>query len=193
MRRRPAYSIAESLREGAALVHSSRRRKSQAAGAGVMAGSKAGSAKCAARERRSHRHVSPKRLVSPEPFTRPSSRRRGVYPGGLAGRPARVPPRGSSPCSSAGRPVGRPDSGEPPRTRRAGAVHPEVLRRQERSNVRPCWNRAVAGILTGPSGCVTQRGCEDPQNASGNNDLHAPRQCASWVSSRTSRIDALTD
>ena len=34
-------------------------------GAGVMAGSKAGSAKCAARERRTHRHVSLKRLVSP--------------------------------------------------------------------------------------------------------------------------------
>ena len=71
MRRRAAYSMAESSREGAALVHSSRLRMSQAAGAGVMAGSKAGSAKCAARERRSHRHVSPKRLVSPEPFAPP--------------------------------------------------------------------------------------------------------------------------
>ena len=77
MRTRAAYSKAESLREGAALVHSSRPRMSQAAEAGVMAGSKAGSAKCAARERRSHRHV------SPEPFARPSSRRRGVHPGGL--------------------------------------------------------------------------------------------------------------
>lgn len=86
--------VAEPFREGVALVHSSRLRMPQAAGAGVMAGTKAGPAKCAAREHRSsHRHVSPKRLVSLQPFARPSSRRQGAHPGGLAGRPDSVEPR----------------------------------------------------------------------------------------------------
>ena len=30
---------------------------------------------------------------------------------------------------------------------RAATVHPEMPRRQERSNVRPCWNQPAAGIL----------------------------------------------
>ena len=79
----------------------------------VMAGSKVGSAKCAARERRRPRHVSPKRLVSPDPSARPLSRRRGEHPGGPPSLPARMPPRGSSPRSPAGRPVDRPASDEP--------------------------------------------------------------------------------
>ena len=67
---------------------------SQAAGVWVMAGAKAESAKYATRERRSHRLVSPKELLSPEPFAHPP------LPGDerclrerLASRPARVPPR----------------------------------------------------------------------------------------------------
>ena len=113
MRRRAARSVADSSREGVVLVHSSRPRMSQAAGVGVMTGTKAGTAKRAAGERRPPGHVSPKRLVSPEPFARSSSRRREVHPGGPATLAARVSPRGSSSYSSAGGPVYRPESGEP--------------------------------------------------------------------------------
>ena len=113
MRKRTARSVAGSSPEGVALVHSSRRRMSKAAGSGVMAGSKAGSAKIAAPECRLPRHCSPKRLVSPRTLRRPPSRRRGVHPGEPANLPARMSPRGSSPRSPAGRPVDHPESGEP--------------------------------------------------------------------------------
>lgn len=82
MRRRAARSVADSSRRCVALVHSSSPRMSQAAGVGVMACSKAGTAKCAAGERRPPRYVPLKRLVSPKPFADPSARRRGVHPGG---------------------------------------------------------------------------------------------------------------
>ena len=111
MRRRTTYSMAESFREGVTLVHEAE----DVAGSG---GRGHGRLQSGIGEMRSARaSIAPIRLSDatrfPQPFARASSRGRGVHPGGLAGPPARVPPRGSSPCSTAGRPAGRPDSGEP--------------------------------------------------------------------------------
>ena len=85
-----APSVADSSREGVALVHSSWPRMSQAAGAGVMAVSKAGTAKCAAAERRSPRHVSP-----PGTLRSPSSQATRAASGRVGeSSPTSVAPRG---------------------------------------------------------------------------------------------------
>ena len=189
MRRHATGSETGSSREVVALVHSSRPRMSKAAGAGVMASSKAGSAKYAARDRRLPRHVSPKRLLSPNPFPAPTPREEVASGRAADSSRTNVAPRflTALACGAARWPSGERRAAVS--TKRAAAVHPETPRRQERSNVRPCWNRPVTGIPTGPPSGVTQRQCENCRNTNVNNVLHTRQRCASCVTLRKSRTD----
>ena len=147
----------------------------------------------AARRRWWSRRLSPKRLLSPEPFARPSSRRRKVLLRGPASPPTRATPGGSGtrgprrPTHDSGAraiPEGRRTEMCP---RPAATISPEMARRQERTNVRLRWNRTGAGILTGPSGGAPPRRCEEPQKVIRNNALDVRHRRASWVTLRTSR------
>ena len=147
---------------------------SQAARAGVMAGSKAGSAKFAAPERRSHRHVSPKRLISPNPSPAPPPGNDGCIRGSCRVVPHECRPEGPHlALLRAGPLVVRTATsrGEP------GEQARFVLKCfDDRSGVTCArvGTGAVAGILTGPSSGVTQWRCEDPTNASGNKMISTP-------------------
>ena len=173
MRRRTARSVADSSQEGVVLVHSARPRMSRAAEVGVMAGLQSGNGGV----RGGRASILPTRLS--ETTRVPRTLRRPLLPAtrgssGEAGEPSRtnVAPKffAALTCGPARRSSGERRAAVNPE--RAAAVHQKVPRRQERSNLRPCWNRAVAGILTGPLGGLTQQRREEPQNTRENNYFH---------------------